>query len=319
MKSDLPKISIIIPVYNAEDSLPLCIESILTQSYSDFELLLINDGSTDYSGQVCNKYVREDNRIKVFHQENKGVSRARNVGLNNAKGKWVLFCDSDDYLVSDNSLSSLQEYYNDDISLIQFSHYNIKDGVVINNNEQDSQDYILSKNKFLQEKLFKKELWKHLFRRSIIESYHIRFLEEISYAEDWEFVITYVQYIETVYISRKKVYSHIYHISSLMTQVYDVKFLFQHLCVLEAFLSLKSKDKIWNIFLKRQSSEILHFFLKIILKCNITDLQMDSLEKNYRHVYGRNYIAIGMHLKFMLAYISLPLYLFVVKKLIRII
>lgn len=92
----IPLISIIVPVYNAEQYLPRCIDSILAQTFTDFELLLIDDGSTDSSGKICVEYAGKDFRIRVFHKENGGVSSARNVGLDKARGEWVCFADSDD-------------------------------------------------------------------------------------------------------------------------------------------------------------------------------------------------------------------------------
>lgn len=91
-------ISVIVPVYNVERYLARCIESILSQTYTDFELLLIDDGSKDKSGSICDEYALKDSRIRVFHKPNGGVSSARNVGLDNARGQWVAFCDSDDWL-----------------------------------------------------------------------------------------------------------------------------------------------------------------------------------------------------------------------------
>lgn len=91
-----PKLSIIIPIYNAEQFIRRCIDSILEQTYTDFELLLIDDGSTDDSSRICDVYSENDSRIKVFHKKNGGVSSARNVGLDNANGEWIVFIDSDD-------------------------------------------------------------------------------------------------------------------------------------------------------------------------------------------------------------------------------
>lgn len=98
---DNPKISVIVPVYNVEQYLPRCIDSILAQTFTNFELLLIDDGSTDNSGKVCDEYARKDSRIRVFHKKNGGVSSARNAGLDNAHGEWVAFVDSDDTLDAD--------------------------------------------------------------------------------------------------------------------------------------------------------------------------------------------------------------------------
>ena len=94
-------ISIIVPVFNTEKYLDKCIQSILGQTYSNIELLLIDDGSTDSSGAICDKYVTQDSRVRVFHKPNEGVSIARNWGLDNAKGEWITFVDSDDWIDTD--------------------------------------------------------------------------------------------------------------------------------------------------------------------------------------------------------------------------
>jgi len=103
-------ISVIIPVYNIESYITRCIESILNESYKKTELLLINDGSTDGSGSICDKFANRDSRVKVFHQENKGVSAARNLGIHKAKGKWIIFVDGDDW-IEENSLRKLIDTY----------------------------------------------------------------------------------------------------------------------------------------------------------------------------------------------------------------
>ncbi|MBM6671537.1 glycosyltransferase family 2 protein [Phocaeicola coprophilus] len=93
-----PRISIIVPVYNTAKYLHRCLDSILQQSFEDFEVLLVDDGSTDGSGKICDEYIAKDSRVRVFHKDNGGVSSARNVGLDNAVGEWVTFIDSDDEL-----------------------------------------------------------------------------------------------------------------------------------------------------------------------------------------------------------------------------
>lgn len=101
-----PKISVIVPVYKVEKYLPKCIDSILAQTFTDFELLLIDDGSPDNSGAICDEYAKKDSRIRVFHKENGGVSSARNLGLDEAKGEWISFVDGDD-TVDDKMLSTM--------------------------------------------------------------------------------------------------------------------------------------------------------------------------------------------------------------------
>ena len=104
-----PKISIIVPVYNVEQFLPCCIDNVLAQTFTDFELLLIDDGSTDTSSHICDNYAERDSRIRVFHKNNEGVSVARNIGLNFACGDYILFLDSDDYYCETGCLQQLYE------------------------------------------------------------------------------------------------------------------------------------------------------------------------------------------------------------------
>lgn len=114
-----PIISVIVPVYKAEKYLHKCVDSLLEQTFTDFEILLVDDGSPDKSGEICDEYAEKDSRIRVFHKENGGVSSARNLALDNAKGEFVMFLDSDDWLdnvcldvcintINDNVLDVLQ-------------------------------------------------------------------------------------------------------------------------------------------------------------------------------------------------------------------
>ena len=103
----LPTISVIVPIYNVEDYLPRCLDSILTQTYDNIQLVLVDDGSTDQSGAICDAYAARDPRVQVVHQENAGIGRTRNVGVSLCHGDYVTFVDSDDYLFPD----ALQRLY----------------------------------------------------------------------------------------------------------------------------------------------------------------------------------------------------------------
>ncbi|MGO5461130.1 glycosyltransferase family 2 protein [Lactobacillus amylovorus] len=117
-----PRISIIVPVYNVENYLVKCIESILNQSFKNFELILVNDGSNDNSLNICKKYIEIDNRIKLISQINKGLSAARNTGLRYAKGNYICFIDSDDFVEKDYLLFLLNniQKYNADIAMCEY-------------------------------------------------------------------------------------------------------------------------------------------------------------------------------------------------------
>lgn len=116
-------VSVIVPVYNVEKYLPSCIESVINQTYMDWELLLVDDGSTDNSGKICDEYGEKDKRIKVFHKENGGVSSARNLGLDKANGEYVAFLDADDYVDADLYENALKSIGSNDMIFFNYSMY----------------------------------------------------------------------------------------------------------------------------------------------------------------------------------------------------
>ena len=101
-------VSIIVPIYNVEQYISKCIESILAQTYRDFELILVDDGSPDNCGKICDEYAKQDSRVHVIHQENKGVSAARNAGISLAKGEYIMLVDSDDF-ITENMLEKMHD------------------------------------------------------------------------------------------------------------------------------------------------------------------------------------------------------------------
>lgn len=175
-------ISIIVPVYNSENYIARCIESILSQTSYDWELILINDGSSDYSENICNYYAHSDKRIHVINQDNKGVSSARNTGLVNARGEWVTFCDSDDEL-NKMAIEIYENNINEDIDIIRGGFERDKNGhvsiITIPDIETDNKDNIIS---ICSDSCYEAYLWNTCFRRSTIGS--IRFDEKISWCED---------------------------------------------------------------------------------------------------------------------------------------
>lgn len=131
----MPKVSVVVPVYNTEKYLPRCIESILAQTFTDFELILVNDGSTDNSDKICDEYAQKDYRILVIHKNNEGVTKARELGVNVSKGEWITFVDSDD-TINYNALQIFNNYTNKSTDIIVGQIYNQKDNNEIINIER---------------------------------------------------------------------------------------------------------------------------------------------------------------------------------------
>lgn len=187
---DNPLISIVIPVYNTENYLEKCIESVINQTYSNIEIILVDDGSTDSSAQICDVFAEKDDRIKVIHKGNGGVSKARNVALGIALGECICFVDSDDSV----DRKMVEELYlslekNDaDIAICDYNTFI--------NNELQKKELVSSKsilnkeealNEILTEGMFRGAPWCKLFKRDIIED--LSFAEDIFLGEDLLFVV----------------------------------------------------------------------------------------------------------------------------------
>ena len=192
-------VSIIIPVYNTEQYLAHCIESVLSQSYIDFELLLIDDGSTDESGAICDSFLESDNRIRVFHKENGGVSSARNVGLDNSNGEWVFFLDSDDLLPNE-ALEVLVSRVNYGVDMVyggirKFDE--VKDNIeTINVNHEGEITIENALDAFVAPRDrsgdWHRYMINRLYRLPIINEFGLRFHSDIYYKEDGLFVVQYL-------------------------------------------------------------------------------------------------------------------------------
>ena len=190
----MPLISVIVPVYNAEKYLHRCIDSILAQTFTDWELLLIDDGSKDRSGDFCDEYVAKDSRIRVFHKENGGVSSARNLGLDNAQGEWVTFVDSDDWIKP----LCLEHF----LMYAQTTDLVIAYATIFRGNDTEGAEEKYPEHDITTENfslLFEENAlswhtspWSKLYKRKIIENHHFRFEEDVRLGEDAIFLYSFM-------------------------------------------------------------------------------------------------------------------------------
>ena len=202
MSIEKPHISIIVPVYNVEKYLCKCLDSIIAQTFADFELLLIDDGSFDKSGQICDEYAQQDERIKVFHKENGGVSSARNLGLDKASGKWVAFIDSDDW-VDDTYFEHLLEGEEqvelrmngcfEQNRLLVWKKNLPERGLFINDNICSFYEQYLLSASF-------RSPWCKLFLSKIINANNIRFDISMFFGEDTIFTLNYLNQIKSILV-----------------------------------------------------------------------------------------------------------------------
>ncbi|MEE1220147.1 MAG: glycosyltransferase family 2 protein [Ruminococcus sp.] len=206
----MAKISIVVPIYNSEKYLCNCIDSILCQSFDDFELILVDDGSTDSSASICDNYEKLDNRVNVIHKTNGGVSKARNTGIDVASGKFICFIDSDDSVNSD-YLEKLYLAYENDIDLSVVGYNWIKNNCVTNftvfNNEPET---IIDKNNimFLYEKVMISAPWCKLYKLDIIKENKLIFPEDLSLGEDLIFNFSYLDFVNRIKIINTPLYNY---------------------------------------------------------------------------------------------------------------
>lgn len=204
------KYSVIVPVYNAEDTLHRCVDTLLKQKREDVEIILINDGSKDSSGDICRRYAEQYPSVKFIDKENGGVSTARNLGLQEATGKYITFVDSDDWVTEDYFQAIDSAYEAFDYDFVQFSQ-----GFV--NGEKHGEKPIPafdSRNKEEIVSRLAEDMWKKrintpngkVFKRSIIEEKNIRFLENLSVGEDRTFNIEYTLNINSFHVIEKPLY-----------------------------------------------------------------------------------------------------------------
>ena len=199
--------SIIIPVYNSEKTIERCLNSILTQSFQNYEVILIDDGSSDESFNICKKYEWKDSRYRVIHQVNRGPSVARNVGLDMAKGEWVCFVDSDDY-IEENYLQDILDAIHKYTADIVFMGYNKvcenkKDTVVVPDELCDTN---LKQFISLSEKDMFGYTWIKSFRREVIGD--IRFDAALNLFEDEVFTCQVIPYCTKVGVVTKPIYNY---------------------------------------------------------------------------------------------------------------
>lgn len=204
MGFDIPKISVIIPIFNQELYLKECLNSIACQSFSEFEVLLVDDGSTDSSGAICELYVQDDSRFHLIKKNNGGVSSARNAGINNAVGEFITFVDADDWIKTDFLETLIRFSCNSDHVITghnEFGYNNIcnavpnTDFLEFNSNSGTLLDIDADAKLWNSMYLY---CWAQLFRRSIIVENNIRFNENLSLGEDSYFVLDYLSHAKHV-------------------------------------------------------------------------------------------------------------------------
>lgn len=293
----MPLISVIVPIFKSEKYIHRCINSILTQTFTNYELILIDDGSPDNCGKICDDYSKKFNFIQVIHQQNLGVSAARNAGIEIAKGKWILFIDSDDFIDP--------EYFSSIFLKSKPNTLTIQGYKAILNN-------IHITTKSFKERVFEKksihELFKNpyffeyghpfgkLYETQIILNNKLRFNEELSHSEDLIFLLNYIYRIDSIQIIEGAFYNYTINSStSLSSQNIPLKNAY---LLFKEFTRLNRDIAIKNNF--QQSNESLHFEATLLIMTILSIYKHNSLNykerinslkqlKIYRNILKKHY------------------------------
>lgn len=273
--------SVIIPVYNAEKTISRCIESIVSQCYDSCEIILINDGSIDDSLKICESYSKKFDCIKVINKSNGGPSSARNKGLDMASGEYILFVDSDDYVLS-NFFSVLDENLDSDFSIFSFSYK--KNSEIIS--KRLSNDLVNTENNFgkilAMVKTRCNSPWGKMYKREIIQKNNIGFNEELNVGEDFLFNLQYALNANSINAVNKSIYCVDVSNEDSITRGFRADFLEKSLLIYKCGFDIINKADI-SIEEKERLSIILDYnFCRTMFACaKITINNKDKIE-NYK-------------------------------------
>ncbi len=275
---DTPAISIIVPVYNAAEWLGRCVDSIIAQTFSDWELLLVDDGSRDSSGEICDRYAAADTRIRAIHQPNGGASRARNTGIDAPRGTYVCFVDSDDWLETE-YLADLIDYQSvtpPHCDLVISGYSIVRDGrarsLAVGSRRFDGADGIAAIFSLPEYHHLTGTPFGKLFSRSIITGRHLHFHEGIHLGEDTMFVLEYMLHCDSIQYSAGALYNYDIHPGSLSARP----------CSLEsAWLELNTSEAIAAQIRRRYGLGVAHPYLTFQCKVHYGRL-LDAITREPR-------------------------------------
>ena len=213
----IDKVSIIVPVYNIENYIRVCVESILAQTYESFELILVDDGSKDNSGILCDEYAAIDSRVKVIHKENGGVSSARNTGLQQAKGKWIMYVDGDDWIEPDMIESLIETAKATEADLV-FGDY-MKYGPYAGNHKLPtwSTDKKDSMSRYIAYSMT--TIWGSIAKRSLYTEHSLKSPDGVSYCEDFHLIVRLCHFANKIVNVHRSFYHYRYRPTSIMSNM----------------------------------------------------------------------------------------------------
>lgn len=220
----MPEISVIVPVYNVEKYVEQCIKSIVNQTFKNFELIIVDDGSTDNSGKLCDNFAENDYRIHVIHTENRGVAAARNKGLDIAIGEFICFVDSDDYVQNNYLAYMYGQIRNSDYDFVSCTaNFVNENSFLLQRNSYDTKKMIIDSNiikTYMTTNYIEDVAWNKLYKRDVWEN--LRYLENVNY-EDTEIIIRLLKRCRKILFTNEYLYNYRIRAGSILNyNGYDI-------------------------------------------------------------------------------------------------
>lgn len=292
----MPLVSIIVPIHNAGKTIERCINSVLNQKYKDFELLLLDDGSTDTSGTICDIYAEKDMRIRVLHKENSGVSDTRNHGIAMAKGEYLQFVDSDDWIAPEATDFFVRAAAENECDMVIADFYRVigervsQKGNIEEEGIMERADYALNMMQKPAD-FYYGVLWNKLYKRSIIEKYHLKMDSSISWCEDFIFNLEYIRRIRLIYALKIPVYYYVKTKGSLVSQGTSVKKTIQMKRTVFAYYNDFYKDIFGNTEYEKRKGQVYWFLFDAAGDGSVSPI---SISGNYRLGNERTNVGDGV-------------------------
>ena len=219
----MPKVSIIVPIYNAEKAIRKCVESILNQEYKDFELLLMDDGSKDSSPSIIDEYAEKDDRVKAIHKKNSGVSDTRNQAIDMAEGTYIQFLDADDWITPDATKLLVHAIEDSEADMVIADFYRVVGEHLSKKGDIDT-DRILTRKDYADYMLsnpadyYYGVIWNKFYKKELLDRYKLRMDAELSYCEDFIFNMEYLLHAEHIAVVKSPIYYYVKTEGSLVSQ-----------------------------------------------------------------------------------------------------
>lgn len=282
--SQNPFFSVIIPIYNAEIFVDRCLNSITKQTFTSYEIIIINDGSIDNSLEECKKIAIGNNKIRIISQNNKGVSSARNAGIDNATGEYIVFIDIDDTLET-NALEISYDYIKKTKADTLIWNFNEWEGSQLKNSHcliLTDKTY-MSSNLLFKDKIRHFACWGYVLRKDIIKNQRILFKEELSMSEDRLFIFEYLTYAKRIHTIPDSLYNHYNNPSSACNSNLNIKKAMDQLKAAQYLIEMDSNIK--RKYINKTIIDCINNFLFIIKRGNITRIdEIQKAQKYLKHI-----------------------------------